>query len=769
LGGNAAAETALLAGFCAGKYRKMRGMMAKIYQIAFELAGKLGPNFHSTFLSAQKQIASVDGRIKKMAANQGKISRFEGLKRELLATERQFSAAQAKVRALAIEIKAAESPTKAMERSFARAKTEAGKLKEKLNDQRIGLERVRREMAAAGLATHNLAGHQRRLAAEMSKLREQKAAYTALQASAEKFRASTVSAFKGVAAAAGAATAAVSGYYAAAMGLANVVMEKAAQARLAGARLGIGVEAYQELGYAARMTGLDMETLEKSLKFMVVNLAKAKAGAGPAAQVLGELGLSAQKLSSMAPDQALMRLAEYMARMEDPAARARLAVGLFGRDGLKMLPFLKQGQAGLQNLREEARRLGLVLSEETVRQAGEYGKMKKRFAAVWEGTKLTVGSALLPALTGGMDEVMKLVMANQADVQAFARQFAGGLKASIPHVMAFIRGAKDVAAAIVGTVKGLAFAVGGFDNLARVIGAVIALKAGTALYGMGKSIVLMGVDVVKLVGHLRTVAAAGLVTQARMKIVAAATRIWAAAQGVLNAVMAANPIALAVIAAVALGAAAYWVIRNWDRVKAWLAPFIDAVTAGWGIVKAAMAGDWEGVVAAVASFVDKVKNLFMPFFDWISEKWNAVKSAFAATPATGNTPGADQALQLPGHAAGGIFYKEHIARFAEGDRPEAVIPLDGSVRAFNLWRRAGQMLGAAQLPSASGFSRGDLAPGLPPGRGYGPVVLTNNPVFYIYGGQNVQAQVEAGLSSSVGSLLRQLENLKSNEERLSYA
>ena len=30
---------------------------------------------------------------------------------------------------------------------------------------------------------------------------------------------------------------------------------------------------------------------------------------------------------------------------------------------------------------------------------------------------------------------------------------------------------------------------------------------------------------------------------------------------------------------------------------------------------------------------------------------------------------------LPGHATGGVFNKEHVARFAEGNRAEAVIPL----------------------------------------------------------------------------------------------
>ena len=48
-----------------------------------------------------------------------------------------------------------------------------------------------------------------------------------------------------------------------------------------------------------------------------------------------------------------------------------------------------------------------------------------------------------------------------------------------------------------------------------------------------------------------------------------------------------------------------------------------------------------------------------------------------------------------GHALGGIFDKEHIARFAEGNRPEAVIPLSSSLRSrgLSIWQQAGEMLG----------------------------------------------------------------------------
>lgn len=44
------------------------------------------------------------------------------------------------------------------------------------------------------------------------------------------------------------------------------------------------------------------------------------------------------------------------------------------------------------------------------------------------------------------------------------------------------------------------------------------------------------------------------------------------------------------------------------------------------------------------------------------------------------------------HAAGGIFYEPHVGMVAEAG-PEAIIPLDGSANAFELWQEAGQKLG----------------------------------------------------------------------------
>lgn len=73
----------------------------------------------------------------------------------------------------------------------------------------------------------------------------------------------------------------------------------------------------------------------------------------------------------------------------------------------------------------------------------------------------------------------------------------------------------------------------------------------------------------------------------------------------------------------------------------------------------------------------------------------AIWDAAPASVQNGITWVADKLSLTGGHANGGIFNQEHIARFAEGGRAEAVIPLDSSMRSqgMSIWQQAGQMLG----------------------------------------------------------------------------
>lgn len=77
------------------------------------------------------------------------------------------------------------------------------------------------------------------------------------------------------------------------------------------------------------------------------------------------------------------------------------------------------------------------------------------------------------------------------------------------------------------------------------------------------------------------------------------------------------------------------------------------------------------------SFVDDLwSNVFKKFFGWIEDAIDKLKDFFRLQSKVGSS--SSSGASLGGHATGGIFDREHIARFAEGNKAEAVIPLENA-------------------------------------------------------------------------------------------
>lgn len=90
--------------------------------------------------------------------------------------------------------------------------------------------------------------------------------------------------------------------------------------------------------------------------------------------------------------------------------------------------------------------------------------------------------------------------------------------------------------------------------------------------------------------------------------------------------------------------------------------------------------------SVLTSFTDWVSNLWNKVFDklfgWIGDLVDGFKSLFSASKdadinvSSSNAPSTNSVKT--GHATGGIFDREHVARFAEGNKAEAVIPLENA-------------------------------------------------------------------------------------------
>ena len=184
-------------------------------------------------------------------------------------------------------------------------------------------------------------------------------------------------------------------------------------------RTGVTVEALSELGFAAEQSGAGLEVLERGLFGLSRSYYAASKGSKGAVNEFGQVirpsadivdafaqvGLSMQQLKGMTPDEQLSAVAEGLSKMTDESKKGAIAQSLFGRQGRQLLPLLNEGAAGIRNLREQARALGLTVSPEAAASAAE---LTDRMNEMWRVAKMgvfTIGSALAPAVIDVVESV----------------------------------------------------------------------------------------------------------------------------------------------------------------------------------------------------------------------------------------------------------------------------------------------------------------------------------------------------------------------------
>lgn len=166
-------------------------------------------------------------------------------------------------------------------------------------------------------------------------------------------------------------------------------------------KIGISVEALSTLRFAAQLSDVSLESLQKGIKGLSQNITEANTGIGDGAQVFDALGISVRNAdgSMKSTEAVLLQVATVFASLEDGAVKTALAVKLFGKSGMDMIPFLNQGAAGISQLTAEAERLGLKLTTETARSAEAFNDNLTALKASSSSLGISLARDFLPELT----------------------------------------------------------------------------------------------------------------------------------------------------------------------------------------------------------------------------------------------------------------------------------------------------------------------------------------------------------------------------------
>lgn len=174
-------------------------------------------------------------------------------------------------------------------------------------------------------------------------------------------------------------------------------------------QIGTTAEALQELQFIAEADGVAMADFNKSLQMFSRNIGDANNGTGELLRWLKMLDISAKELSTMPLDKAFELIADKTANMADQTQRASLAAAAFGRSGGKMITMLRNGSKRLQELRQEARKVGAVIDNSLIARAEEAQTRLDAASWVIRSRLMVAFSDLIPVIVRATEKLADFV------------------------------------------------------------------------------------------------------------------------------------------------------------------------------------------------------------------------------------------------------------------------------------------------------------------------------------------------------------------------
>lgn len=211
-------------------------------------------------------------------------------------------------------------------------------------------------------------------------------------------------------------------------------------------KLGVTSQALQKLRYASELAGVETRTVDMAVQRFTRRLAEAAHNTGEAQGALKELGISAKELAQQPLDEQMLVLADAFGKVENGSERVRLAFKLFDSEGVAFLNTLQGGSEALQQMFNDADKLGFVLSTSAIAGVEDANDSFLKLGKLFQGVRDQIVAGLAPAFRVIVDLVRNKLVA--------AIEKAGGMK----------NFARELAISVIDMAEKIAEAIQGFVN-----------------------------------------------------------------------------------------------------------------------------------------------------------------------------------------------------------------------------------------------------------------------------------------------------------------
>jgi hypothetical protein len=189
-------------------------------------------------------------------------------------------------------------------------------------------------------------------------------------------------------------------------------------------KAGVSTEDFSALAYAAKLSDVSMEQLTTGFQQLSKSMIASQDDTTKQAKAFEYLGVKTKDAQGNLKDSntVFKEVSEAISKLPDGASKSAVAMDVFGKAGAQLIPLLNSGAAGLDEMRAEAEKLGLVLDENTTKAAEAFNDNMTRLKNGTIAFGLAIAKEVLPTL----DLLAKSLLENAKNGEDF-KAFASGI------------------------------------------------------------------------------------------------------------------------------------------------------------------------------------------------------------------------------------------------------------------------------------------------------------------------------------------------------
>jgi len=238
--------------------------------------------------------------------------------------------------------------------------------------------------------------------------------------------------------------------------------------------LGITTAELQSFQYAAELGGASSSDMSSSLENLGRVASQASRGIGAGVETFGLLGISVNDANgNVKSSTSLMsELSDKISKLSSQSEKLEFLQNLGVSN--KLLLTLNQGAKELNKQREEAKKLGFLLSPEDTKNAADFNDALLKVHKVMKGLTSQIATKSMPIITKLMTQFKVWFINNKKIIQQNITKFLENMNKVLGGVWAVI---KRVSSAI----NSIARAFGGWEKTIKVVGSALLVLNAKAL------------------------------------------------------------------------------------------------------------------------------------------------------------------------------------------------------------------------------------------------------------------------------------------------